>query len=78
METKDSAQKSLLVKAYVILGLQFSASCVGQLLRAGHVIFIDRFSAPFWITALGFGVGAVGFFLATFTIGKIDLVPSDS
>jgi hypothetical protein len=78
LETKDSAQKSLLVKAYVILGLQFSASCVGQLLRAGHVIFIDRFSAPFWITALGFGVGAVGFFLATFTIGKIDLVPSDS
>ena len=78
LEAKDSAQKSLLAKAYVVLGLQFSASCVAYLLRAGGVIFIDRFSAPFWITALGFGVGAVGFFLASFTIGKIDLMPSDS
>ena len=78
LEAKDSAQKSLLAKAYVVLGLQFSASCVAYLLRAGGVIFIDRFSAPFWITALGFGVGAAGFFLASFTIGKIDLMPSDS
>ncbi len=75
---KDSAQRSLLAKAYVVLGLQFAASCAAYLLRAGHVIFMDRFSAPFWITALGFGVGAVGFFLTSFTIRKIDLVPSDS
>ena len=75
---QDSAQKSLLAKAYVVLGLQFSASCVAHLLRTGSVIFIDRFSAPFWITALGFGVGAFGFFLASFTIGEIDLTPSDS
>jgi hypothetical protein len=78
LEAKDSAQKSLLAKAYLVLGLQFSASCVAHLLRTGVVIFIDRFSAPFWITALGFGVGAVGFFLAAFTIGEIDLTPSDS
>ena len=78
LEAKDSAQKSLLAKAYVVLGLQFSASCVAHLLRTGGVIFIDRFSAPFWITALGFGVGAFGFFLASFTIGEIDLTPSDS
>jgi len=78
LEAKDSAQKSLFAKAYLVLGLQFAASCIGQLLRAGHVIFIVRFSAPFWITALGFGVGAVGFFLASFTIREINLVPSDS
>ena len=78
MGAKDSAQRSLLAKAYVVLGLQFAASCAAYLLRAGHVIFMDRFSAPFWITALGFGVGAVGFFLTSFTIRKIDLVPSDS
>lgn len=78
LKAKDSVQRSLFAKAYVVLGLQFSASFVAELLRAGHVIFIDRFSAPFWITALGFGVGAVGFFLASLTIWKIDLVPSDS
>jgi hypothetical protein len=70
LEAKDSAQKSLLGRAYVLLGLQFSASFVAQLLRTGGVIFIDRFSAPFWITALGFGVGASGFFLASITIWK--------
>jgi hypothetical protein len=78
LETKDSAQKSLIAKAYGLLGLQFSASCVAHLIGAGGVIFIDRFSAPFWITALGFGVGAVGFFLAPLTISKVELAPSDS
>ncbi|GEM_PF-1343809 len=78
LEAKDSAQKSLFAKAYVVLGLQFLALCVVQLLRAGHVIFIDRFSAPFWIAALGFGVGAVGFFLASISIRRIDLMPLDS
>lgn len=75
---KDSAQKSLLAKAYGLLGLQFSASCIGQLLRAGSVIPINRFSAPYWITALGFGVGAIGFFLTSYTLNKFDPMATDS
>ena len=78
LKTEDSAQKSLLVKAYVVLGLQFSASCIGQLLRAGHVFFINRFSAPFWIDALGFGVGAAGFFLTSFMVNRVEPVSTDS
>lgn len=78
LEAKDHAQQVLFARAYVVLGLQFSASCVAHLVGAGHVIFIDRFSAPFWITALGFGVGALGFFSASFTIGKTDLMTSDA
>ena len=78
LEAKSSVQESLLAKAYALLGLQFSASCVAHLVGAGGVIFIDRFSAPFWITALGFGVGAGGFFLTSFTMRSIDLMPPNS
>ncbi|MHB1089120.1 MAG: hypothetical protein ACYC19_10220 [Acidimicrobiales bacterium] len=66
IEAKDSKQHALHAKAYVLFGLQFSMSCIGLLLSNGPVIFIDRFSAPYWINSLGFGVGAVGFFLASF------------
>jgi hypothetical protein len=78
LKTEDSAQRSLLVKAFVVLGLQFSVSCIGQLLRADHVFFINRFSAPFWIDALGFGVGAAGFFLTSFMVYRVDPVSTDS
>lgn len=77
LNARDTTQQSLLAKAYVGLGLEFSASCVAQLLRSGHVIFIDRFSAPFWLTALGFGVGATGFFLTAFSLKKVDPVATD-
>ena len=75
---KDSGQESLLAKAYLFLGLQFTASCIGQLLRASSVIFINRFSAPYWITALGFGVGSIGFFLSSYALKKVDLTATDS
>jgi hypothetical protein len=78
LETKDAAQKSLLAKAYLVLGLQFSASCIGQLLRASHVIFVDQFSAPFWVTAIGFGVGAVGFLLTASALKRFDPLSTDS
>lgn len=75
---KDSAQKVLLTKADVLLGLQFSASCIGLLFSSGPAIRMNRFSAPYWINALGFAVGAGGFFLASYRLNKLDLTTGDS
>jgi hypothetical protein len=78
LEAKDSVQESLITRAYVFLGLQFVASCVAQFLRARGVLFIDRLSAPYWLTGLGFGVGAAGFLLAAYTIRRVDEVAADT
>ena len=75
---RDSAQKVLLAKAYLLLGLQFSASCIGLLLSNSPAILINRFSAPYWIDSLGFAVGAVGFLLASYGQNKLDLRARDS
>ncbi len=73
LEAKDSEQKSLLAKAYLLLGLELSASCIVQLLQFSTTIFADPFIAQFWLVTLGTASGAVGFFLASNVVATVDL-----
>ena len=78
LQAKDSVQHSLLSKAYVVLGLQFSTLCIAHLLTANGVTFIDRLTAPYWITCLGFAMGAIGFFVTSHMTRSFDIVPVES
>lgn len=78
LDAKDSVQKSLLAKAYLVLGLQFSASCTVQLLQVSSATFASTYIAQFWAATLGSGVGAVGFFLASHAVAKVDFTITDS
>lgn len=77
LEARDSAQRPVLAKAYFFLGLQFSASFIGELIQWGSPNFRYPSSAQFWTATLGFGVGAIGFFLGSRVIARVDLTMSD-
>ena len=77
-QAKDSVQASLLEKAYLLLGLQFSASCIAQLMEAGSTIFKYPFTGQFGLATLGFGVGAVGFFMTSREVAKVNFTTTDS
>ncbi|MHB1210408.1 MAG: hypothetical protein ACYC1I_11995 [Acidimicrobiales bacterium] len=77
LEAKDSDQRSLLAKAYLLLGLEFSASCIVQLLQISSALFADPNAAQFWPATLGSGIGAVGFFLASRVVATVDLATVD-
>jgi len=77
LEAKDSTQRSLLAKAYLFLGLEFSASCIGQVVQVGSAIFKGSPFSQFWLATLGFAVGAVGFFLASHAVAKVNFTTSD-
>ena len=74
----DAAQRSLLAKAYVLLGLQFSSALVARIVMSNGVTFINRMSAPYWITVFAFAVGAVGFFVTAFSNRSADVAQTDS
>ncbi|MHB1089119.1 MAG: hypothetical protein ACYC19_10215 [Acidimicrobiales bacterium] len=72
LEARDSVQKSLLAKAYLILGLQFSATGMIEVLQLRSAIDKGPFSTEFLSAILGCAVGAVGFFLASRAVVKVD------
>jgi len=78
LQVKDSVQASLLAKAYLAFGLGFSALCIAQLVQAGTAIFKYPFPGQFEVATLGFGVGAVGFFLTSRTVAKLDFTTTES
>jgi len=78
LQVKDSVQASLVAKAYFALGLGFSASCVAQLLQAGSAIFTISYIGQVGVATLGFGVGAVGFFMTSRAVAKVDFATDDS
>ncbi len=78
LEATDSKQRSLLAKAYLLLGLQFSASCVVQLLQFTSTLYVDPYIAQFWLVTFGSGIGAVGFFLASHVVSRMDVATSDT
>ncbi len=78
LEAKDSEQKALLTKAYIFLGLQFSAACVVQLLQFSSNLYVDPYIAQFWLVTLGSAIGAVGFFLASNVVAAVEVETSDT
>lgn len=78
LEAQDSRQQSLFAKAYAGLGVGFAVSCIIQLSEANTVIFGDTYSWPFWLTLVGFGVGAAGYFLTASAMAKSKLVSTDA
>jgi len=78
LQAKDAVQRSVLSKAYLFLGLEFSALCIVHLLTGSGVVFVDRQSAPFWITSLGFAVGAIGFLSTSYSTRTSDIAPVDA
>jgi len=77
-QAKDSVQASLLAKAYFALGLGFSASCIAQLIQAGSDIFKFSYIDQVGLATLGLGVGALGFFMTSREVAKVDFTTTDS
>ncbi len=78
VEAKDLEQKSLLAKAYFMLGFQFLASGLVELLQVSPPIHKGSFVAQILSGTIGSAVGAVGFFLASRVVAKADLPTTET
>lgn len=78
LEAKDPEQKSLLAKAYLLLGFQFLALGSIELLQFSPPIHKVSFVAQIMSGAIGSAVGAVGFFLSSRAVAQADLVSTET
>jgi hypothetical protein len=78
VQAADTTQRNLLAAAYGTFGLRFAVLAISQYARATNLQFFSRDMAPFWLTALGYSVIAVGFLAGALGLRSLVDAPDPS